>query len=45
MLCTQAVMGSPLEKLYKIINNSNNSNNSKNSNNSNTELYIGEPKS
>ena len=35
-LCVyQAVMGSPLEKLYKIVNNSNNSN---------TELYIGEPK-
>lgn len=37
MLCTQAVMGCPLEKLYNIINiNYNNYNN--------TELYIGEPK-
>ena len=34
MLCTQAVMGAPLEKLYTIINNTN----------INKELYIGEPK-
>jgi len=44
MLCTQAVMGSPLEILYNIIYNTNNINHTTNINDTTKEYYIGEIK-